>query len=164
MFDKQFKTSEQEMLQLPCYKNLTTFPTFLILFVSLTWFLSLFPGGLTWPGVNKFYKHLKKICQVLNFKGNHCVIKTGVNLIVVDYIANCYILVWTYHIIRTVAELRLGVKRVTEPNRTNGLYRTEPTEISDCFSTGFYLRHQTKPINAIFTAYFIIISFSILSN
>ena len=81
------------MLQLPCYKNLTTFPTFLILFVSLTWFLSLFPGGLTWPGVNKFYKHLKKICQVLNFKGNHCVIKTGVNLIVVDYIANCYILV-----------------------------------------------------------------------
>ena len=59
---------------------------------------------------------------------------------------------------------RLGVKRVTEPNRTNGLYRTEPTEISDCCGTGFYLRHRTEPTIMIFTAYFIIISFSILSN
>ena len=31
----------------------------------------------------------------------------------------------------------------TEPNRTNGLYRAEPTEISDCCGTGFYLRHRT---------------------
>ena len=29
----------------------------------------------------------------------------------------------------------------TEPNRTNGLYRTKPTEISDYCGTGFYLRH-----------------------
>ena len=47
----------------------------------------------------------------------------------------------------------------TEPNRTNGLYRTDPTEISDCCGAGFYLRHRTEPMNAIFTAYFIIISF-----
>ena len=47
----------------------------------------------------------------------------------------------------------------TEPNRTSGLYRTEPTEISDCCGTGFYLRHWTEPTKAIFTAYFIIISF-----
>ena len=47
----------------------------------------------------------------------------------------------------------------TEPNRTNGLYRTEPTKIPDCCGTGFYLRHRTEPTNAIFTAYFIIISF-----
>ena len=33
----------------------------------------------------------------------------------------------------------------TEPNRTNGLYRTEPTKISDCCGTGFYLRHRTEP-------------------
>ena len=52
----------------------------------------------------------------------------------------------------------------TEPNRTNGLYRTESTEISDCCGTGFYLRHRTEPIISIFTAYIIIISFSILSN
>ena len=39
----------------------------------------------------------------------------------------------------------------TEPNRTNGLYRTEPTEISDNCGTGFYLRHRTKPTNAILT-------------
>ena len=32
----------------------------------------------------------------------------------------------------------LGVKRVTEPNRTTGLYRTEPMEISDNCGTGFY--------------------------
>ena len=47
----------------------------------------------------------------------------------------------------------------TEPNRTNGLYRTEPTKISDCCGTGFYLRHRTEPTNSIITAYFIIISF-----
>ena len=52
----------------------------------------------------------------------------------------------------------------TEPNRTNGLYRTEPTEISDCNGTGFYLRHRTEPTNAIFTGYFIIISFSYQAN
>ena len=52
----------------------------------------------------------------------------------------------------------------TEPNRTNGLYRAEPTEISDCCGTGFYLHHRTEPTNAIFTAYFIIISFSIILN
>ena len=40
----------------------------------------------------------------------------------------------------------------TEPNRTNGLYRTEPTKISDCFGTGFYLHHRTEPRNAIFVA------------
>ena len=39
----------------------------------------------------------------------------------------------------------------TEPNRTNGLYRIEPTEISDCSGTGFYLRHRTETTNAIFT-------------
>ena len=47
----------------------------------------------------------------------------------------------------------------TEPNRTNGLYRTEPTKISDYCGTGFYLRHRTEPTNVIFTVYFIIISF-----
>ena len=57
---------------------------------------------------------------------------------------------------------RLGVKRVTEPNRTNQLYRTEPTKISDCCGTGFYLPHRTEPTNAIFTAYFIIISFQFI--
>ena len=29
----------------------------------------------------------------------------------------------------------------TEPNRTTGLHRTEPTEISDTCGTGFYRRH-----------------------
>ena len=33
---------------------------------------------------------------------------------------------------------KLGVKSVTEPNRTIGLYRTEATEISDSCGTGFY--------------------------
>ena len=36
----------------------------------------------------------------------------------------------------------------TEPNRTTGLYRTEPTEISDSCGTGFYRRHRTEPANA----------------
>ena len=42
---------------------------------------------------------------------------------------------------------RLGGKKGnrTEPNRTNGLYRTEPKKISDCCGTGFYLRHRTEP-------------------
>ena len=55
----------------------------------------------------------------------------------------------------------MGVKKGnrTEPNRTNGLYRTEPTKMSDCWGTGFYLRHRTEPTNAIFATYFIIISF-----
>ena len=35
----------------------------------------------------------------------------------------------------------------TEPNRTNGLYRTGPTEISDNCGTGFYRRHRTEPAN-----------------
>ena len=37
----------------------------------------------------------------------------------------------------------------TEPNRTTGLYRTEPTEISDSCGTGFYRRHRTEPANAM---------------
>ena len=51
---------------------------------------------------------------------------------------------------------RVGGKKGnrTEPNRTNGLSRTGPTEFSDCCGTRFYLRHQTEPTNAIFTAYF----------
>ena len=38
---------------------------------------------------------------------------------------------------------RVGGKKGnrTEPNRTTGLYRTEPTEISDSCGTGFYRRH-----------------------
>ena len=56
---------------------------------------------------------------------------------------------------------RLGVKRVTEPNRTNGLYRTKHTEISDYCGAGFYLRHRTETTNAIIIAYFIIVYFSI---
>ena len=40
----------------------------------------------------------------------------------------------------------------TEPNRTNGLYRTEPTEISDCCGTGFYLRHRTDPFFVVVVA------------
>ena len=43
----------------------------------------------------------------------------------------------------------LGVKRVTEPNRTTGLYRTEPTEISDTCGTGFYRRHRTELFGVI---------------
>ena len=50
----------------------------------------------------------------------------------------------------------------TEPNRTNGLYRMDPTKISDCCGIGFYLRHRTELTNAIFTAYFIIISFQFI--
>ena len=46
----------------------------------------------------------------------------------------------------------------TEPNRTNGLYRTEPTKISDCCGIGFYLRHRTEPnecdIYSLFYHYF----------
>ena len=38
----------------------------------------------------------------------------------------------------------LGVKRVTEPNRTTGFYRTEPTETSDSCGTGFYRHHRTE--------------------
>ena len=38
----------------------------------------------------------------------------------------------------------LGVKRVTEPNRTIGSYRTESTEISDSCGTGFYRSHRTE--------------------
>ena len=43
-------------------------------------------------------------------------------------------------------KLKVGGKKGnrTEPNRTNGLYRTEPTKISDCCGTGFYLRHRTE--------------------
>ena len=44
----------------------------------------------------------------------------------------------------------------TEPNRTEP---PEPMKISDCCGTGFYLRHRTEPTNAIFTVYFIFISF-----
>ena len=32
----------------------------------------------------------------------------------------------------------------TEPNRTTGLYRTEPTETSDSCGTGFYRHHRTE--------------------
>ena len=34
----------------------------------------------------------------------------------------------------------------TEPNRTTGLYRAEPTEISDTCGTGFYRRHPNLTI------------------
>ena len=54
---------------------------------------------------------------------------------------------------------RCGPVEYNYPNWTNGLYRTEPTEIPDCCGTGFYLLHRTEPTNAICTAYFIIISF-----
>ena len=37
----------------------------------------------------------------------------------------------------------------TEPNRTTGLYRTEPTEISDTCGTGFYRRHRTELFGVI---------------
>ena len=43
-------------------------------------------------------------------------------------------------------KIRVGGKKGnrTEPNRTTGLYRTEPTEISDTCGTGFYRRHRTE--------------------
>ena len=37
----------------------------------------------------------------------------------------------------------------TEPNRTTGIYRTEPTEISDTCGTGFYRRHRTELFGVI---------------
>ena len=48
-------------------------------------------------------------------------------------------------------------------NRTNRLYLTEPTEISNSCGTGFYRRHRTESANAIFSAYLTSFLF-ILSN
>ena len=52
----------------------------------------------------------------------------------------------------SIKMIRVGGKKGnrTEPNRTTGLYRTEPTEISDSCGTGFYRRHRTEPTNAIY--------------